>query len=371
MMSMRCPAVFAACVIAAVPVVSPAGPLDPPPGPITPTLKPLTEVEPRLAINSYYTPGDFDSLYKITQPGSYYLTGDVNGVNNKHGIEVALVSPGAVTIDLNGFSVKGTPTSLSGIADTTGFVILHVRNGTVNGWPGIGIDGPQTVDRVVVAGNGTVGVYSQAASIVTNTIVSGNGANGGYGIDAGPGSIIADCVVQYNGGSAGGGGIAAGDNSQVRRCVVGSNGIAANGTIGYGVHVGYDCDVTECRVDNNGSPNSAGGGGIMGSDGTSVTNCRLYGNVSFGIKAGGEAIVSGNAVGGTSGVGLLVTGTRTRVEANHLFSNTSGLRVEGTQCTIVRNSVKGNTPYTIPGGNDAGPIGTAASATNPWANITN
>ncbi len=349
-----------------------AGPLDPPPGPITSTLKPLTEVEPRLAINSYYTPGDFDSLFKITQPGSYYLTADVAGVVNKHGIEVALVAPGAVTIDLNGFSVKGVATSLSGIVDSTGYVVLHVRNGTVNGWPGIGVDGAQTVDRLVVAGNGALGIYAQAAATVTNCIVSANGANGGYGVDAGPGSIIADCIVQFNGGTSGGGGIAAGDNSQVRRCTVTSNAAALSAAMGFGIYVGYDCDVADCRVDNNGSGASTSSSGINAGEGTSVTGCRLYGNFGGGIRSGGEGIISGNAVGYSNGIGIIIAGNRARVEANHLFSNSSGgVRVEGTGCTVVRNSVKGTSPYSIPGGNDAGPVGTAATATSPWSNIAN
>jgi hypothetical protein len=358
-------------VVCACSTVALAGPLDPPPGPITPTLKPLTEVEPRLAINATYTPGDFDSLYKITQPGSYYLTADVNGVVNKYGIEVALVAPGSVTIDLNGFSVKGVASALSGIADTTGYAVLHVRNGTVNGWPGIGVDGVQSVDGVVVAGNGTVGIYSESASTVTHCLVSGNGSVGGYGIDAGATSIITDCIVQFNGGAAGGGGIAAGDSSLVRRCTVSNNGATASGGTGYGIEVGYDCDVAECRVDGNGSPGASAGGGVSAGDGTSVTACRLYGNIGVGIKSAGEGIVSGNSVGGTNGVGIQVTGPRARIEANHMFSNNSGLRVEGTGCTITRNSVKGTSPYSIVSGNDSGPVGTAATATSPWANIAN
>ena len=51
--------------------------LDPPVGPITSTFKTLTEVEPRIAINATNTPGDADSIYIISQPGSYYMTGNI------------------------------------------------------------------------------------------------------------------------------------------------------------------------------------------------------------------------------------------------------------------------------------------------------
>jgi len=57
-----------------------AGDLNPPPGPVASTMKTLSEVEPRIAVNSINTPGDADSLFKITQPGSYYLTGNITGV---------------------------------------------------------------------------------------------------------------------------------------------------------------------------------------------------------------------------------------------------------------------------------------------------
>jgi hypothetical protein len=54
-----------------------AGPLTPPAGPVTSTYKPLSDVEPRIAINAVNTPGDSSSVFLITQPGSYYLTGNV------------------------------------------------------------------------------------------------------------------------------------------------------------------------------------------------------------------------------------------------------------------------------------------------------
>src|SRR5262245_50594054 len=89
-----------------------AGDLNPPVGPITSTMKTLTEVEPRTPISLTTTPGDGDSLYKITQPGSYYLTGNVQGVAGKMGIEVV---SSHVKIDLGGFQLLGVPGSLAGI----------------------------------------------------------------------------------------------------------------------------------------------------------------------------------------------------------------------------------------------------------------
>ncbi|HZW06443.1 MAG TPA: hypothetical protein VFF65_04910, partial [Phycisphaerales bacterium] len=53
-----------------------AGPIDPPAGPVAPTGRTLAEVEPRTPIGPVTTPGDADAVFKITQPGSYYLAGN-------------------------------------------------------------------------------------------------------------------------------------------------------------------------------------------------------------------------------------------------------------------------------------------------------
>src|SRR5262249_21787578 len=94
--------VLAALTLAAAAGLLIAGPLTPPAGPVASSYKTLTEVEPRIAINAVNTPGDNDSVYKITQPGSYYLTGNVQGALNRHGIEIAASN---VTVDLMGFEL--------------------------------------------------------------------------------------------------------------------------------------------------------------------------------------------------------------------------------------------------------------------------
>lgn len=52
-----------------------AGPLDPPSGAIAPTYKTLAQVEPRIPLTQETAPGDANSTFRITQQGSYYLTG--------------------------------------------------------------------------------------------------------------------------------------------------------------------------------------------------------------------------------------------------------------------------------------------------------
>ena len=74
-----------ACV--GVGLVAIAGDLNPPAGSVAPTMKTLDEVEPRIAINAVNTPGDSNSVYRISQPGSYYLTGNVTAPAGDSAIE--------------------------------------------------------------------------------------------------------------------------------------------------------------------------------------------------------------------------------------------------------------------------------------------
>lgn len=90
------------------------------------THKTLTEVEPRIAISATNTPGDADSLFKITAPSSYHPTGSITG---RHGIEI--VASG-VTLDLNGFDLVGSSigAAVDGVSmtDLFGNVSNHLRH---------------------------------------------------------------------------------------------------------------------------------------------------------------------------------------------------------------------------------------------------
>lgn len=59
-------------------------------------------MEARTPVDAAHAPGNATNQFIISQPGSCYLTGNINGVSGKNGI---LISASGVTIDLNGFNL--------------------------------------------------------------------------------------------------------------------------------------------------------------------------------------------------------------------------------------------------------------------------
>ena len=191
------------------------GPLTPPATP-APTMKTLTEVEPRIAINAANTPGDADSLFKITQPGSYYLTGNISGVANKDGIEIAA---SGVTLDLNGFDLLGVTGSSYGVRAGS-LTNIAVVNGSVRNWGIYGVylgnASNSCLEGVRASGNLLGGIYSGSRGTITNCSADGNTE---YGIVAFPGSTVTNCSASNNTGY----GIYALSGSTVTNCTASNN----------------------------------------------------------------------------------------------------------------------------------------------------
>ncbi len=226
-----------------------------------------------------------------------------------------------MTLDLNGFTLQGVPSSLTGI-DLEGTSTVAVRNGVVKEWGSNGISGGTvdvTVEDVKAWSNGGRG-FDLGQKIVLNSVSAIS--NGSDGIRVSLGGQIRDCFSSENVGSG----------------VVASQAVIEGCTVQFNSGHGIDVEV----------------------------NSQVTANV---------VLLNGTAVGGPpGGAGIRATVIGNRIEDNNLVSNDVGIRVLGPANVIVRNSVHGSaTPYDVLAGNAFGPVVPAAgvsSDTYSWSNIS-
>lgn len=366
-----------------------AGPLDPPVGPISSTYKTLIEVEPRIAMSATTTPGNSTSVFRITQPGSYYLTGNVTGVANKHGIDIA---SSGVTVDLNGFEVIGNGAAsgaFDGIHTSISTKNVTVRNGHVRNWGDDGVElvnftnsAGARVEYVQSTGNGGTGISCGTSNgQVFHCMASENGSTG---ITAT--RLISQCSAVDNIGV----GLAVGQGGQV----LGSTSFTNESD---GISVGFGCNVANCTSDNN------AGDGIEASNGSTISNCSffanggsginifssitvrnctttsntLYGidadtschiegctansNQLDGIRVGSRGVVRNNIANSNGpaeiGAGIHGIGSDTRFEGNTCNNNDFGITADSTGNIIISNTCANNVQaFVLVANNFYGPI---------------
>lgn len=238
------------------------GSLTPPVGAPAPVMKSLDQLEPRTAITNR------SSSFTITQPGSYYLTGNLT-VSSGDGI---VIKTNNVTLDLNGFTIASTSPTANGwgIKMDTLFQIyqnITIKNGFLAGLATNGIN------NQVLGGGFLVGL-GYTGSPANDVVVSHLGATGisGHGISTG--GTVENCSAKTCGNGLGG--------DVVRQCcsLWCYNGIS--GTI-----------VSDCKAE------STGGTGIVAEV---VFNCRGESVDGIGIKAYSSVQ---NSVGqSTTGIGI-------------------------------------------------------------------
>lgn len=366
-----------------------AGPIDPPAGPIAGTHKTLGEVEPRIPINSVNTPGDALNLFRISQPGTYYLTGNIDGVASRGGI---LVAAADVTIDLNGFALRGVPGARGGIQNGGSSGRLVVRNGTIArwGWSGAWLSGASPVqtlvEDIISESNGEHGIVAGVGAVVRNCIVRRNTIfgvlafdgctvcscssveNAQCGIRAQAGCAVSDCAssgdrigIEVGGGTIARCSVAA---SQSHGIIAGPGSTIANSAVFQGT-----------------------GHGIRAGTGSTIIECIAYQNAEDGVYCEADClVVRCNCVlnGGTTNAGVHLAGSGCRVEACNSTRNGVGIRAASGGNMLVRNICSGNTTnWNLASGNRilvvnstaagvvSGNLGGAnPGSTNPWANFT-
>jgi parallel beta-helix repeat protein len=166
-----------------------------------------------------------------------------------------------------------------------------------------------------VENNYSQGIYAASASVIKDCSASDNGYSGGFsGIETGALSLILNCVAGNSGNGASGNGITCGNNGTVKNCIAfhNSNGIAVPG-------------------------------------GTIALENQCYNNIADGI---------------------LATNALNRIEGNHTNFN-GGIGIHAGADWVVRNTSSNNTNgnFIPAAGPDIGPIQTASTATNPFANL--
>lgn len=249
-----------------------AGDLTAPNGPIVPTMKTLEQIEPRTPVQDL--PGDVEAVHVISEPGSYYLLGDIVGGLNLNGIEVRA---SGVTIDLNGYTLDGGGAgSLNGIAfidpEVGVFGGIQIKNGEIRSWGKSGVDlgtaRSNIISDLVVKQCGEEGVKAEK-SIVRRCLLEANGFNG-TNLDA---SIVAECIGFDNVG------VGIGAAGLVRNSLAQNNqgdGIFSFGGI-----------IASCEANLSGDQSNFGSGIDLQGPGI-VVGCTTEGNSSRGIATGGN-----------------------------------------------------------------------------------
>lgn len=295
--------------------------------------------EKRIPIDPTHTSGDNNNLFIISASGSYYLPGNYSTSAAQNGINVQADN---VTIDLNGFGLFSTSTNtVDGIYVGAGHQSITIRNGSIRGWGGHGIN-ELDVDGKTSA-NGT---------ILEKLMVFDNNSGG---ILAGDNTMVRDCIARHNHGD----GVAVGAASAVEGCSSVLNTGGGFGSIhsdSSGTTLSAPTAFTDCaaRANTNGfvvqtclltncSANINTNAGYLLTDDVIVRNSSATANKSNGFSLFGKAcLISGCLANGNAGAGFYIYfGHGSRLEHNLAAGNASyGIQVD---TSVTGNVVVGNT----------------------------
>ena len=212
----------------------------------------------------------------------------------------------------------------------------------------------------------------------------------GYGfVLNGPGDVVRDCAASQF-GSAGFTVMPSGGGSALYRCAVSTNstGPARGFVVAGTAALVVDC-TARFSADFTGGTYGFDGGGAVGAvflrcsavgwsgagfsldAGNTVSGCNAVKNGGDGIVFTAGCLVTGNTVSQNRGEGLSGTDKDNRIDGNTSTSNlASGIRSYFPSNVIVRNVVRLNgTDYNPLLAPNQGPVGTAGTATSPWANF--
>ncbi len=332
--------------VAALSRLAQAGPLNPPAGPIAPTGKTVQEIydkvartdvgfaEPRIPVQSL--PGSATALHVISQPGSYYLTGNIEGVPGKRGIEIAA---DGVTVDCSGHELRGVAGALEAIAASSPVEGVCVVNGAVRNWPEVAFDfggsNGGLFERLRFLLNGG-SLRSGQSAVVRDCVFR---ANRCFALDSGANCLIASCTVSGNQVC---GGFLIFNRSLVVNCTATQNAFE-------GFRIDFESQIRDCISTQNGTGFALGSGVV-------AVGCMSRGN-NTGYAVGNGSMAT-ECVDIDSPVGFNATGS------NALITRCAK-RGGGSGFDIAPNNSHG--PIVNVAG--VGDISAVPNANHPWANF--
>ena len=261
------------------------------------------------SVGALAAPGNGDPVlinslpYSINESGSYALAGNLTG---DQGI---VINASRVTLDLGGFGLVGRETSGDGILVRGNRHDIEIRNGSISGWGGVGIEADTSFNAsfhdLRISASALCGLRAGHAAVVENVVAQGNG---GVGIQGAEALVVSDCSASAN--------------------------------AAWGYELGTGSTIQDCAALQN------GGGGIFVTDGALVRDNVVYGN-GWQPADGGESACESSTLGG-----IAVLGAGTRVDNNTVCHNTFGLQLMAAENSVSGNMVSGNsTNYQFEPGN--------------------
>jgi hypothetical protein len=284
------------------------------------------------------TPGDLPGFpITLSRAGSYRLAGNLTVSDaNTTAIEV---TAGNVTVDLNGFEIRGPvscplPGSCSPLGTGRGVSgATRVTNGSVVGMGGDGV-AAETVTDVFASQNGGAGVAcsicarirshrnygggieaSQFGSTVVDSVVTENGLTGVYTVGS-----IASSTARANGARNG-------PANEGLRVINGSvTGSTAVGNTGVGIYAD-NSNVSGNSITNNGR-------GLFLTQ-ARASNNQVTNNKSYGVLASLSVVIANN-ISLNAGIGLWFSGGA-NAYGNNLITDNSGGNVSGAGIQVGAN----------------------------------
>ena len=297
--------------------------------------------------------------YDIVEPGSYYLTGNINLTGNN--LDGITIDASNVTLDLNGYTLSGGPNTDDGIFILGDEENIVIKNGIVENWGGDGINAINADQCIFidlnVRNNGDDGLVGDFNCLIYRCAAEGNGLDG---LEADDGSVIANSTAQNNADngiqvSEGGivinctsfnnirDGIDAGAGSRVENCNVYENsehGIdlslggqvincLANDNSGNGIDLASSClainnstnDNGQCWTNSDECTFTSGGAGIRASVNAQIINNTCNDNVIGILISSQDSYASDNYCEGNRHAGLIVTSPGSLIIRNRGYRN--------------------------------------------------